>query len=562
MKKGAVWLLSLVLVFAAACSNNAGSDSSNQQSNTNGGNQAEATDNGNAGANQPADTDPYGPMSEKVTITIGKNMASDPKLPDGYTVEDNEYTRFIEEKLNVDFVHAWQATGDAYNQKVSLSVTSGDIPDVMVVTKAELSQLVKADMIEDLTSAYETYASPNLRSAYDSTNGFSLKSATYDGKLMAMPNVSPGADSINLLWLRQDWLDTLGLQPPKTLDDVISIAKAFMDSDLDNNGKKDTLGMLGTQNIVTVGNSVFGFDTVFSLYDSYPELWYEKNGEVVYGSIQPETKTALAKLREMYKNGIIEKEFAMKNTDTAVELVASGKSGIFFGPWWLPFWPLNDSVSQDPKAEWKAYLAPLNDNSELNTHLMAPTVNYLVVKKGFKRPEAIVKTLNYQFDMDQAQGEQFYQGMNVPFTWTNMPFTLLVSRYDDKESKVTAIKKVLDGSANADTLQGEAKLVYQSYLKDKENPKKDIVAWSQANAFMTGTAPLTESNIHKQFGAFYEQTDTMLKRWANLQKLEDETFLQIILGTKPVDYFDEFVAKWKDQGGDTITKEVKEALGK
>jgi multiple sugar transport system substrate-binding protein/putative aldouronate transport system substrate-binding protein len=38
--------------------------------------------------------------------------------------------------------------------------------------------------------------------------------------------------------------------------------------------------------------------------------------------------------------------------------------------------------------------------------------------------------------------------------------------------------------------------------------------------------------------------------------MEDETFLKIILGTAPIDSFDQFVTDWKAQGGDEITAEV------
>ncbi|WP_239297125.1 hypothetical protein [Paenibacillus sp. ACRRY] len=50
----------------------------------------------------------------------------------------------------------------------------------------------------------------------------------------------------------------------------------------------------------------------------------------------------------------------------------------------------------------------------------------------------------------------------------------------------------------------------------------------------------------------------MESRWSNLKKLEDETFLKIIMGAAPLDTFDTFVSDWKKQGGDKITEEVKE----
>ena len=47
---------------------------------------------------------------------------------------------------------------------------------------------------------------------------------TFDGKVMAIPetNISDGP---NLIWLRQDWMDKLGLDAPRTLSDAENIIK-------------------------------------------------------------------------------------------------------------------------------------------------------------------------------------------------------------------------------------------------------------------------------------------------------------------------------------------------
>ena len=44
-----------------------------------------------------------------------------------------------------------------------------------------------------------------------------------------------------------------------------------------------------------------------------------------------------------------------------------------------------------------------------------------------------------------------------------------------------------------------------------------------------------------------------------LQELEQEAFLQIISGEKPVDYFDTFVAEWYANGGKVLTERVQNA---
>lgn len=502
--------------------------------------------------------------SDTIEITIGKAGELDSNLPNGDTGEDNEYTRFLEEELNVDYVLAYQGSSQDIEQKNSLAIASGDIPDVMVVDKTQLTQLVEADLIEDMTEAFNNTVSDDLRGAYEDTGDYGLEQATYDGKLMAIPNINPGADGINLLWIREDWLDQLNLDVPETLDDLIEVAKAFKEQDPNQSGKDDTVGLLGSQSIVNIGNSLFGFDTIFSYFDAYPEMWIENdNGEVVYGSIQPETKEALGKLREMYELGVIEQEFGVKKTEDSEELVINGTSGMLLYPWWAPFSVLRSQLEQDPKAEWMALTVPKNAEGTMNTHMTAPSSSYLVVRKGFERPEVIVETLNYQFDIDQVQGDGygFYEGEeDMGFNWAHMPFSLLLSRYDDKEVKAAQVKEVIEGNGSPDDLMGEPKQVYEDYLVNQENPKKDLSAWARANAFLQGADIINTTDVNKVQGVFYGQTETMEKRWANLQTMEDEAFLQIILGSEPLDYFDEFVSKWKSQGGDTITEEVSEIV--
>ena len=62
------------------------------------------------------------------------------------------------------------------------------------------------------------------------------------------------------------------------------------------------------------------------------------------------------------------------------------------------------------------------------------------------------------------------------------------------------------------------------------------------------------------YNAYSGQTETMETKWANLKKLEEETFAKIITGKVGIDAFDSFVEEWKASGGDEITKEVQEEL--
>ena len=64
-----------------------------------------------------------------------------------------------------------------------------------------------------------------------------------DGKLMALPEPS-FVDGPNLLWLRKDWMDELGLEEPETVEDAIEIIRAFVEKDPGGNGEGNTIGLV------------------------------------------------------------------------------------------------------------------------------------------------------------------------------------------------------------------------------------------------------------------------------------------------------------------------------
>ena len=79
-------------------------------------------------------------------------------------------------------------------------------------------------------------------------------------------------------------------------------------------------------------------------------------------------------------------------------------------------------------------------------------------------------------------------------------------------------------------------------------------------SIMVGDAPLVNEEYVPIYNSYDGRTKTMDSKWANLKKLEEETFAKIITGKVGIDAFDSFVEEWKASGGDEITKEVQEEL--
>ena len=509
-----------------------------------------------------ATKDPFGKYSQPITLSIGKGIsAKGTNLPNGDTVENNEYFRYIEKKLNVKVKFAWQTeTEEAYQQKLSVSIASRDIPDAFLVNEKQLKQLTEADLIADLTDVYEKLASPLIKGYYDSYEDRVLKRGTINGKLMGLPSTRISGQH-SLTWIRQDWLEKVGIETPKTLDDLVAVAKAFVEKDPDGNGQKDTVGLTSIPDLSTYeGKS--NFSPILGSLHAYKGQWMkDKSGNVSYSSILPEMKTALAKLRDLYAAGIIDKQFAIRKDVN--ELGAAGKLGIVLEPWWSPYGsPLTDSVKNDPKAEWKAYSVPVDADGKFNTYDTDPAGSYLVVRKGYEHPDAVMKILNVQTQagrMLDPDAIDIYKGLNVG--WWVWPFALQLDTEDAvfrNHSELNSAWEAKDPSK----LNTELTNWYNAVKKNDENPKKDLAAWSEVMARMEGAAQTDPANFVVTRNVFFGQTKTMELKWSILQKLENETFLKIVMGEEPVDKFDSFVAEWKRLGGNQITKEVEEEVKK
>ncbi|WP_339277993.1 extracellular solute-binding protein [Paenibacillus sp. FSL W8-0426] len=559
-KKMVMVAMMLLLAFTSACS------SAGSQENEAAGNST------TPGVTEEGPADPFGKYDQTITLTYGKEVdPTDKSLPAGDTPENNQYSRYVKDNLNIDTKVTWQAaTGTNYEQKVNLAISSNDLPDALVVKDTQLRAMVKAGQLEDLTDAFNRFASPAMKSYMEKTNGVSAEAVTFDGKMYAIPSIQVHSDGVHQMWIRKDWLDKLGLEPPKTMEELELVAKAFVEQDPDGNGKHDTIGVAGQQNggrlyanFLESTNNTYGLDPIFGAYKAYPGYWLKDDaGNPVYGSILPETKEALAKLRDMYADGLIDKELGIRKS--ASEPVVNGNAGIFFAPWWMGYGPLPDAIKNDPNANWQAYLLPLDADGQFNAHMGAPSTVFVVVRKGYEHPEAVIKMLNLLI-RDESTFD-----ISVPVG--HYPLRVPMSYMDESEYSAKALQEVLAGTkkpedftdpgykllaADIQNVKKVKKEPYDNMDIQYWDPQADLGVWSRIYSLLVGSSSL-QQDYNKVYSLLYSQTRTMESRWSNLKKLEDETFLKIIMGAAPLDTFDTFVSDWKKQGGDKITEEVKE----
>ena len=128
-------------------------------------------------------------------------------------------------------------------------MASGDLPDVITLEGAQrlvdFQQLAEADLLADMTDLWEQYASPLAKEVVGADGQVIFNAVSHGGRMKGIPGPlgRPGF-SYSYFWVRQDWLDHLGLQPPRTTEELLEMTRAFTHDDPDGNGEDDTFAMM------------------------------------------------------------------------------------------------------------------------------------------------------------------------------------------------------------------------------------------------------------------------------------------------------------------------------
>ncbi|WP_020619325.1 extracellular solute-binding protein [Paenibacillus daejeonensis] len=528
------------------------------------------TNNGPAAQPPAAETNTNSPSTE--TPVIDPNAKYDPpieistvrytdssfRFPDGDSIDNNVWTRAYESELGIQVKNLWVVNGDQYNQKMNLSIASKELPDLFMVDAKQFRELAEAGQLEDLTPLVEQYGSELTKEMIE--RGTNAKSAaTYDGKLLAIPPAEDYYGGAPLLWVRTDWLDKLNLPEPKTMDDLLTIAEAFTTGDPDGDGQNNSYGLAASKDLIGGYPDLSGF---MNGYHAYMNIWIkDESGKLVNGSVQPEMKTALGKLQEMYKSGQIDKEFGVKDGGKAAELQTAGKVGMSFGAMWNPLWPLQDSVTNDPNAEWGAFPIPSADGTPASAQSKADFNSFWVVKKGAAHPEAIIKLFNLYNDKivsEQADPANFHSKDGFEY----FKYALLSNGFGTPQGLLSVHKNVIAAVAAEDPsgLVPEEKSYYdniQLYLGGDRAQWGTNKVFGENGSWAVIGANYADQNLLKKSEFYGAPTPGMTEKQAILDKLVLETFTKIILGA-PIDSFDSFVSDWHKLGGEQITNEVNE----
>lgn len=501
---------------------------------------------------------PLSPYEEPLVVTQVRYAQPSCTYVRGESKSDNFIRDFYQEKLNLTYETVWETEYTSYFTKLNLDIASDDLPDVFLVDGAQLQTLIENDQIEDLAPYYEYYASDLLKANVGYDDGFLLQFPTVEGKLYGLPRFTSYAGETGFMWIRTDWMEQLGLDAPKTWQEFRDYIKAL---------KESGLCQAGSCGFSFLGAASDSFDSICQMFGAYYDYFIEdeETGELVYSGVSEEMKEALVAMQGMYQEGLIDPDWAAKGS-TEEEMISSGQYGIVFGRYFYPFL-LKGSLLNDANADWECYPLPSYDANTVTKPMGTSYTNgYMVVRKGYEHPEALIKTMNLWCELN-VEGGQYVEWLAEKTTGEYKSVSLLneymlpyamegVSAFTDSGH---AIRQVLAAENPEEEIKKYpyAKFLYEEIKDPNAQDYLTGAGWWHRLVYTSGAAVM-DSYLERglQFNEFQGMlTEESAFNKVTLDKMMVETYTNIIMG-EPADTFDTFVEEWYEEGGQEILDEA------
>ena len=287
--------------------------------------------------------------------------------PDAYIIKE------VEERYNVSFTLTSTPSRSDIIPRLTTLLAAGNMPDIFYGAGDRTAKLVQqgaARVTMEEFKEHRPHGYEMLVGALGSEEALSNMSSIYPGHLQVFPLLlyRPGQYSVHFYVWRMDILRDAGIDvAPSTIDEM---SRAFAAVKARN------------RNMYPYTGSGMAFSRSFSeVFYAHGTIWdqyFNKDGEIVYGSVLPETKAALAVLRDWYARGYIDPEW-ITNDEQA-------KNGAFeegltitdnwtgFGKFYMGLEKTVQETSGNPDAEVVISPSPMRQAGYEYRHLRFPNI--------------------------------------------------------------------------------------------------------------------------------------------------------------------------------------------
>ncbi len=342
-------------------------------------------------------------LKDKVTLSVG--MVQNAMVQD---YDTNEFTKWIEETVNVDLKFDLYPSKDAQT-KVRVMISSGSkLPDIftgMNFSDFDVLTYGSEKSIIALNDYINTYG-VNSKKIYEKSPFYKAMMTSADGNIYSMPKLveSTPNEWSSRAWINKIWLDKLGLKMPKTTDDFYKLLKEMKEKDPNGNKLADEIPLIGSTN--GWRQQVYQFimnSFIYTDVDQGANHFTVNNGKIDVPYNKAEWRDGLIYMAKLSSEKLLsplsftqdsaQLDAIVRNKETAlVGVVTSGNSSTM-GDRVLEYWPMPPLTG--PKGVSYATYTP-----------SLPSNNYLI-SKDCKTPLAAFMVADAMLSEESAYRSRF-----------------------------------------------------------------------------------------------------------------------------------------------------------
>lgn len=190
-----------------------------------------------------------------------------------------------------------------WEEKITATFVSGSMPDISRLP-ADIYPFVKQEFLLPLDEYIE--GNEQVKAIFEA-NPEVFKPYQFFGKTYGMSITN---QKYMTVWIRTDWLDKLGIGMPTNMDEFVETLTLFRDSDLDGNGKNDTIPL--------TLSAVMKDQEMFADYFGTKNEIYMEDDKAVVPFITEEYKEYMDFMKSLYEQKLIDLEMPTNTSYGAV----------------------------------------------------------------------------------------------------------------------------------------------------------------------------------------------------------------------------------------------------
>ena len=341
--------------------------------------------------------------------------------------------------------------------------------------------------------------------------------------------------------IRKDWLEKLNLEVPKTVDGMHTVLKAFKEQDPNGNGAADEIPLISDKKLSTIDQAI----NWWGIAD-----FYQENGTVKCGWIQPEYKEYLKTMAQWYQEGLIDPDYLTCDTTQFRSKAVNEQAGAWYGRAAGVLGTLETAMAS-VNPEFSIVAVPWLSTDGSNGYAMPAKYVENVINIGIaitsncKDPALATKWCNYAYGEEGhllfnfgIEGESYTMEDGIP------TYTELIT----KNPNGLSMQESLSRYATPGQYAFEQSIYYfDQFMTGSQKDAIDI--WKKGDTSRT-LATLKYSGDELEI--------------ANNLKNEIKTYVgemqsKMIVGKEPIDNFDSFVEKVKSMGIDRVVEVMQAA---